>query len=613
MTDTGQSNRCSLCGQPGNAEPLSINHLLGPIPHDKNIYALRREIERLDDIIVRSSKDKAALQQRLNCAGSPVHRLPAEILSQIFRHTVPLPSTLYRRTLARKSGGERRPSIPRYPQILSEVCSTWHRVVISLPNLWNTMIIATTGDEEKRCAKALDMFLQRSGSTPFHLEITVILEKFPNYPYKRPLKSIERIIFKSQLASRFETLSFVSPPWAWLDNIRLTKRRFSLLKNFWWDISEFPVDERHIREWEQPPYSSFINVPALRSLTLRNSETVISDLPTTITSLNLGCLSADTVREILLQCPLIAEFHCTFGCPWYSWDDWADYSWTPADRELGGDLACLEHLRLFCVHGVDVSICSSFLGHLRLPAVESVTIGFEYTFVRVEDSAEQHLLAFFSRLPTTLTHLQLTMPINMNARRLHKMLLPLSNLKSLLFATSCSFLDNIVQILRPAHSLNSGNPLLPTLRRLEFHDISPLRANTDWNQWLNRLEGPLVAMFEERMNILSTNLEFIVQGRDISFSWSPAVQERITRLASSGRLDISGADRPRHFKFVDHDPWIGATSAEQSGPDSDFSDEEDGSDFLDEENYSDEGGSDFSDKEIDGVDSPSTSQMTTPE
>lgn len=56
--------------------------------------------------------------------GPPVHRLPHELLSQIFRHATT--SQLFDATLSRRS----------IPLVISHVCGLWREVAIDLPGLW---------------------------------------------------------------------------------------------------------------------------------------------------------------------------------------------------------------------------------------------------------------------------------------------------------------------------------------------------------------------------------------------------------------------------------------------------------------------------------------------
>ncbi|KDQ61995.1 hypothetical protein JAAARDRAFT_190695 [Jaapia argillacea MUCL 33604] len=84
---------------------------------------------------------------------APIRRLPPEILSKIFTHTL--------------SSGFVHLSIHRLPVLLTHVCSYWRQIALSTSTLWSSLIIDPHDDEElARIRPILDGFLVHSGTAP---------------------------------------------------------------------------------------------------------------------------------------------------------------------------------------------------------------------------------------------------------------------------------------------------------------------------------------------------------------------------------------------------------------------------------------------------------------
>lgn len=92
----------------------------------------------------------------------PVHRLPIELLIEIFLYCLP--------------SGKREPNSIKPPLLLSQVCSSWRAVALQTPQLWNKISITTYrayGDcrpEAKHCSSVslAQSWFRRAGDFPLH-------------------------------------------------------------------------------------------------------------------------------------------------------------------------------------------------------------------------------------------------------------------------------------------------------------------------------------------------------------------------------------------------------------------------------------------------------------
>ncbi|KAL0574722.1 hypothetical protein V5O48_007229 [Marasmius crinis-equi] len=145
--------------------------------HSKSTHRLAEEI---NERIKRLHSELAVLRHTQNQNFSPVHRLPDELLSIVFTHTVvvnrfsPVNTTLQSCALQR----------PRSEaSLIGMICRQWRRVSLSTPHIWGRISFAIHRDAQSGCydscareevLAALRTHLARSGDVP--LEVDVCLE-----------------------------------------------------------------------------------------------------------------------------------------------------------------------------------------------------------------------------------------------------------------------------------------------------------------------------------------------------------------------------------------------------------------------------------------------------
>lgn len=124
------------------------------------MQGLREEItgvEKLLESLVKKHKNASQQVDKLAVALAPHKRLPQELLSQIFVHTmegmdVSVP-----------------PVKSMVPNVLGEVCSRWRAVAHTNPQLWNHLRVFSGFSRE--ASGALCTIISRSGSSPMYITL----------------------------------------------------------------------------------------------------------------------------------------------------------------------------------------------------------------------------------------------------------------------------------------------------------------------------------------------------------------------------------------------------------------------------------------------------------
>lgn len=121
---------------------------------------------------------RSAISQASNYSTSitPIHTLPIEVLSRIFRIIVGARPC----QLDIKDNSRRDITLPRYPDFLSQICSRWRQVTIGLPSLWSHIDIATFHRLTEGSITRASVCAVRAGSLPLdiHVRVPMFLEEF---------------------------------------------------------------------------------------------------------------------------------------------------------------------------------------------------------------------------------------------------------------------------------------------------------------------------------------------------------------------------------------------------------------------------------------------------
>ncbi|THU93087.1 hypothetical protein K435DRAFT_757724 [Dendrothele bispora CBS 962.96] len=148
------------------AEASHIHKLLF-LP-EQELQNIDKEIARLDTLLhdLRSRREKVVSyihkHRRLL---SPIHRIPPEIIAELFNHCLP-------------SAHPPTRDLSEAPLLLTLVCKQWREIAFNTPCLWAALHIyiphSRVSDEEfmDRRKKGIKQWLERSGNLPISLSLT---------------------------------------------------------------------------------------------------------------------------------------------------------------------------------------------------------------------------------------------------------------------------------------------------------------------------------------------------------------------------------------------------------------------------------------------------------
>ncbi|KAJ7626048.1 hypothetical protein FB45DRAFT_922822 [Roridomyces roridus] len=112
---------------------------------------LRARLSQLDTLIAALSAERDALRLESDSIVYPILTLPAEIITEIFRHCIsPLP----------------KPSPSAAPLLLTQVCRLWRQIAVANPWLWRSLSVDARVPRE-----VLQAWLLRGGNMPLELTL----------------------------------------------------------------------------------------------------------------------------------------------------------------------------------------------------------------------------------------------------------------------------------------------------------------------------------------------------------------------------------------------------------------------------------------------------------
>ncbi|KAJ7611969.1 hypothetical protein DFH06DRAFT_1243798 [Mycena polygramma] len=155
----------SLPSEPSHLEMIKT---AGPV----HLVQYDAEIARLNEVIRRVKSERSSLLRyidRCHSVSSPIRRLPAEILAEIFAFCSPKPGSFYHPEKSIPSDGAERLAQTHLLR-LSQVCISWYRTVMGTPQLWATVhaVFGPNGVGSKR-AVSLSRSLALSAACPLDI------------------------------------------------------------------------------------------------------------------------------------------------------------------------------------------------------------------------------------------------------------------------------------------------------------------------------------------------------------------------------------------------------------------------------------------------------------
>ncbi|KAJ7649839.1 hypothetical protein FB45DRAFT_708071, partial [Roridomyces roridus] len=85
------------------------------------------DIERQQEVLRGLERSKSFIQQQLNALRDPVASLPLELSSEIFLQCLPKHKP--------------QPGALEVPMLLLNVCTAWTNIALSVPALWDTIVV----------------------------------------------------------------------------------------------------------------------------------------------------------------------------------------------------------------------------------------------------------------------------------------------------------------------------------------------------------------------------------------------------------------------------------------------------------------------------------------
>lgn len=104
-----------------------------PLAHtERQIAQLNAEVaraqRRLAHLLGQRDDMQSSLTHLRTTSITPINRLPAELLSEVFLHCLP-------------DDGDARPTAREAPVVLTQICAQWREVALSTPQLWSSLTI----------------------------------------------------------------------------------------------------------------------------------------------------------------------------------------------------------------------------------------------------------------------------------------------------------------------------------------------------------------------------------------------------------------------------------------------------------------------------------------
>ncbi|KAE9405249.1 hypothetical protein BT96DRAFT_346395 [Gymnopus androsaceus JB14] len=253
------------------ASLINTNHIPSPtelaelesflVKPEQELSQLESEITRLQDILggLLAERERAqAFIKPHRVLMSPVRRLPAEILGEMFVRCLPTARNPVR-------------SLNEVPLLLTTICQNWRHVAFSTAPLWKALHISFSSRMMKLAATdsavqgtftrreyGIMQWLNRSGSLPLSISLAVVGNQ---YHYQNPTTT-----------SFFRMLMTYSHRFGEIDIRMIDPRTFSLLDSF--SPEGFPM-LKSFRFSYQKDSSWLLKAPAIKKLSIVKPADVI--------------------------------------------------------------------------------------------------------------------------------------------------------------------------------------------------------------------------------------------------------------------------------------------------------------------------------------------------
>ncbi|KAI4528438.1 hypothetical protein K525DRAFT_230835 [Schizophyllum commune Loenen D] len=415
-------SNCAQCGQT-TVRPLQFDDhawlpslRAGNHPSPSESATLEDETRLLKDYVKQIQAEEIKAQQRLAALQfmrekaerdierrssyllSPIRRLPDELLSEIFLHIFPFPTTL-------KFSGH-----PPFPTFLRPtyfappyVCSWWRDVATRTPKMQPLIEFDLANQAIPRKYAGVDGSVDRLPYAHLRLRMCNILDRTNAPPHPDALASL------STHSARWSELDLSYPSWHVIEHIgtRLQLPQLEQLSlslpNTGSSMPYYSFEQGQQKSWWDDANASdspnlFGNAPALRSLGLYNRMgKAITKLPFSLPWQQLTELSvnphiaAELCVDILDQCTSLQKFALRDNPKRSGW-----YLTPPATTKT-----CVFHGTHLAIEVGDLNNAAPFLNALTAPSIT------HFTFSPFKGKELKPLLNLLDRSQCSVTHLEL--------------------------------------------------------------------------------------------------------------------------------------------------------------------------------------------------------------
>ncbi|KAJ3563179.1 hypothetical protein NP233_g9110 [Leucocoprinus birnbaumii] len=485
----------------------------------EEIAHILNEASRVEAWISGLRSEKAALLRRLNALNSPISTLPNETLSAIFEFACPSPDfetriqrlTHPRNTFSPSSEhvvDDIEDYIP-FQLVLGAVSAHWRDVVQGTPRLWKSIVLDVSPNNAQCCAAILRLFFQKLGLASMSLTVDYSSDFQRSTSGLLIHETIDHLLIER--LPRLRGLHLTNPPSAWFTHFPSLSQLISLT-----------IDDNN------PSSTEFVLPPTapLRLFGLRVRErgspyTTPIQLPFSgITSVMVSQMPFHDAVRLLLNIPSLIEFRCC------------------RPRHLGSTALGTTLVAPVVLHRLRVlelstptgncDLASALIQYLHVPSLRELR--WEANHQPLGDAE-----AFFNRLPTTLTKIDLRSSSCLQY-------LPLDSSVEQLTLHNCielhlrAFLESLREKLSQA---SDCRPLMafPRLTRLSLAGCILRQFPHGGVVMGNFLDHKrLIPLFVSAME--SRRVEGVEFALDmlsgISAHWEPMIQERLREMVAGG-------------------------------------------------------------------------------
>ncbi|KAK7041720.1 hypothetical protein VNI00_009009 [Paramarasmius palmivorus] len=513
-----------------HSEPTNIDRLQTLsfiIDEEREIKRYQQELERLHEVACKLASKQAILEgcvRERRSWISAIPRIPKEVWCEIF--TLACESQRHALTISAKTT-----SAP--PLVLSHVSSYWRDIIVASPKLWSTISVYL--DDLSRGDKCMvKHFLQNSGSHPLELVIDggdglntpsrTMREYLGRYGFavlKLLVKALPRC---RKVEFAFESMLLDSIP----DHLRGAVS-FPLLQHLSYNhYGDAAVDEGTSWFWEKVHLATHITTLMIR----QDSIAKKGILPGSLTYLIIGRSEFRNILSVLRTCRSLQslEWSCVISSAQFS----------PSPSLIVAP--CLSRLVCSPAHAPELN---NVIASVTLPAIATIDIMF---FNRERWEGEGIFAEMLERSRAPLRYLKLNCQVaRISVDGLGSILRVcacLTALKLMIKRDEEATPNGALAEILPRFCATNGDILLPKLRHLILHEVSPSATA----ELPPTLQGITIDVAESRSissDMVRAGIVSALQTISVSFSPDELCPSHVKRKLT---LDLDIVNRFRALK-----------------------------------------------------------------